>query len=251
MAFFSNRRGQFSYFAEQIGDFNWSGKSVLDFGGNIGNMLQDPNSTIEQERYWCLDIDKDAIEAGRAAFPKANWLIYDRYCFAFNPNGRRDLPLPRLGQKFDYVVAFSVFTNTTQTDMLDLVDQLEGMVSDNGTLAFTFIDPRHRLSSGQTNLEWRLELEKARGNISTTDVENIKRKTRAARWFMLVNGPGLYLESEDISPCKPDEEVSCYVYHTEDYMRTLFPRATVLPPVSNHLPHVNCRMQHCCVIKKG
>jgi hypothetical protein len=213
--------------------------------------LQDPGSTIDHERYWCLDVDKDAVEAGRVSFPMANWFIYDRYCFAFNPRGRRDLPLPHLGQKFDYVVAFSVFTNTTQTDMLDLVDQLEELVSDYGTLAFTFIDPRHRLPSGKTNLEWRLELERARGNISAADVENIKRNTRDANWFMLVNGPDLYVETEDIRHCKADEEISCYVYHAEEYMRTLFPRATVLPPVSSHLPHLNCRMQHCCIIRKG
>ena len=87
MAFFSNKLGQFTYFSRQVGNPNWSGKEVLDFGGNIGNILRDPNSTIDHERYWCLDVVKDSIELGRKSFPRAHWLFYDRYCFFFNPDG--------------------------------------------------------------------------------------------------------------------------------------------------------------------
>ena len=92
---------------------------MLDFGGNIGNMLRDPNSTIEEERYWCIDVVKESVESGKAAFPKAHWVFYDRYCFFFNPQGISRLKLPENSQSFDYVVAYSVFTNTSRTDMLD------------------------------------------------------------------------------------------------------------------------------------
>jgi hypothetical protein len=44
---------------------DWRGKNVLDFGGNIGNMLRDPNCTIDHERYWCLDVVEESIEKGR------------------------------------------------------------------------------------------------------------------------------------------------------------------------------------------
>ena len=124
MAFLSTKTGQFTYFSLQLGESDWSGKYVLDFGGNIGNMLRDPNSTIEEERYWCIDVVKESVESGKAAFPKAHWVFYDRYCFFFNPHGISRLKLPEFLQSFDYVVAYSVFTNTSRTDMLDLVDQL-------------------------------------------------------------------------------------------------------------------------------
>ena len=101
---------------------------MLDFGGNIGNMLRDPNSTIDEERYWCIDVVKESIESGKAVFPKAHWVFYDRYCFFFNPHGISRLKLPRLEQPFDYIVAYSVFTNTSRTDMLDLVEQLQGQL---------------------------------------------------------------------------------------------------------------------------
>jgi SAM-dependent methyltransferase len=244
MAFFSTKTGQFTYFSLQLGESIWRGKDVLDFGGNVGKILQDPNCTIDEGRYWCLDVVEDATEKGKAAYPKAHWFFYNRYCFAFNPHGVRGLPLPDLGRKFDYIVAYSVFTNTTVTDMLQLESQLESILAPGGALAFTFIDPYYFSSPGQNNIRWRLELETERGNISPAEMDDLTVRTRGANWFMLVNGPDLYFETEDIRPYKPEEEASCYVYHTAEYMNTLFPHATILPPANNE-------MQHCCVIRKS
>ena len=244
MAFFSTRTGQFTYFALQVGDPIWSGKNVLDFGGNIGNILQDPNSNIDHERYWCLDVVNEAVEKGKIAYPKSHWLFYNRYSFSFNPHGVRYLPVPDLGQTFDYIVAFSVFTNTTVTDMLQMVDQLESLLSPGGALAFTFLDPYYFASPKQSNFQWRLELELERKHITTSQMKDIAERSANADWFMLVNWTDLYVETEDIHRYKPEEEQTCYVYHTEAYMRSLFPKATILPPVSNE-------MHHCCVIRKS
>jgi SAM-dependent methyltransferase len=165
-AFLSTKTGQFTYFALQVGEPVWRGKDVLDFGGNMGNILRDPNSTIDEEHYWCLDVVEDAVEKGRQAYPKSHWIFYDRYCFYFNPHGIRGLPLPDLDRKFDYIVAYSVFTNTTVTDMLQLETQLESILVPGGVLAFTFIDPNYFSWPDRNNLQWRLELERKRGNIS-------------------------------------------------------------------------------------
>ncbi len=242
--FFSTRTGQFSYFARQIGESVWRGKNVLDFGGNIGNILRDPNSTIDEERYWCLDVVADAVEKGKAAYPKSQWIFYDRYSFSFNPHGIRGLPIPDLQQRFDYIVAFSVFTNTTETDMLQLVEQLENLLAPHGAFAFTFIDPYYYSSPGQTNFQWRLALERERHNISDSEMADLARRSQGAKWFMLVNSSELYIETEEIKPYEPEQEKTCYVYHTEAYMKTLFPRATILPPVNNE-------MHHCCIFRKS
>ena len=50
MTFISKKTGQFRYFALQLGSFDWQGKDVLDFGGNIGNLLLDPSG-----RVWLTD----------------------------------------------------------------------------------------------------------------------------------------------------------------------------------------------------
>jgi hypothetical protein len=107
----------------------------------------------------------------------------------------------------------------------------------------TFIDPFHFLSPGQSNFQWRLERELERGNVTYAETKDLARRVQGAKWFMLVNGGDLYIETEEVRPYEPHQEQTCYVYHTEEYMKTLFPRAMILPPINNG-------MQHCCVIRK-
>ena len=243
MAFFSKRTRQFTYFANQLRDPVWQGKDVLDFGGNIGNMLRDPNSTIDVERYWCIDVDNDALAIGRSSYPQAHWVWYNRYCFFFNPRGLPHVKLPAISQRFDYIVAYSVFPNTLATDMLELVDQLLPLLKSNGKLAFTFIDPYHRSWPhwyDGDNFLYRLEKIRVEEN-PYIDIDTTASKARNAKWFALVNGKDLYVETENIQPCEPEQHVSCYMFYTVDYMKQLFPSATILPPANNE-------MQHCCIL---
>ena len=251
MAWLSKKTGQFTYFSLQVGEPLWRGKKVLDFGGNIGNLLQDPNSNIEPEDYWCIDVDQEALERGQALHPKSHWVFYDRYCFFFNPNGVPNLRLPAVNQSFDYIVAYSVFTNTSQTDMLELVGQLEDLLAPGATLAFTFIDPNYfswpREYHGN-NFKWRLEREKElaheRGDTLDLDMPTLTRRAQGADWLMLVNSNDLYVETEAIQPYEPETQRTCHAFYTAEYMKNLFPRAAVRPPVNNE-------MQHCCLIRKS
>ena len=250
MAFLSTKTGQFTYFSIQLGQPDWRGKYVLDFGGNNGNMLRDPNSTIDEERYWCIDVVPESIQKGREAFPKAHWTFYDRYCFFFNPQGDPHANLPQLSPVFDYIVAYSVFTNTSRADMLDLVEQLMDGLSEGGAFAFTFIDPHYfpwpdRYAGN--NLRWRLEreifLEKEKGNALDIDVDELCERARFAPWFVLVNGEDLYLETDVTKKYEPEQQRTYHTFYSVDYMQSLFPYATILPPV-------NDEMQHCCVIRR-
>jgi hypothetical protein len=249
LAFLSTKTGQFTYFSVQLGESDWRGKHVLDFGGNVGNMLRDPNSTIDEERYWCIDVVRESIASGKDAFPTAHWLFYDRYCFFFNPTGIWQLKLPEIPQSFDYIVAYSVFTNTSSIDMLDLVPQLKSRLTDGGALAFTFIDPDYCSWPGRydgNNLRWRLEreifLEREKGNTLDIDVDDLVRRARHSPWFVLVNGEDLYLETEVWRVYEPEQQRTYHTFYTVEYMKSLFPEATILPPV-------NDEMQHCCVIR--
>jgi len=244
VAYFQALTGLFTYFSLQLGDPVWRGKNVLDFGGSIGAILRDPRSTIDEERYWCLDVNREAIERGEADYPKSHWVFYNRYCFEFNPHGILNLSIPDLRQTFDYIISFSVFTNNTETDMLQLVSQLEGMLAPGGALAFTFIDPFHFSSPGQSNFQWRLERELEKGKITAAEMKDLAGRVQGAKWCMLVNGGDLYIETEEIRHYEPDQKKSCYTYHTREYMKALFPHAMILPPVSD-------MHQHCCVIRKS
>ena len=48
----SNAYGQFAYFDAQLGHPDWRGKTVLDFGGNQGNLLETPGCPIDERDYW-------------------------------------------------------------------------------------------------------------------------------------------------------------------------------------------------------
>jgi hypothetical protein len=251
LAFLSTKTGQFTYFSMQLGERDWRGKQVLDFGGNIGNMLRDLNSTIDEDRYWCIDVVQESVEKGRTAFPRAHWVFYDRYCFFFNPQGISQLKLPEIPESFDYIVAYSVFTNTSRTDMLDLVEQLKAHLGDDGALAFTFIDPHYVSWPGRydgNNLRWRLEreifLEQEKGNSLDIDVDALCERARGAPWFVLVNGEDLYLETEVTKTYEVAQQRTYHTFYSVEYMKSLFPAATILPPV-------NDEMQHCCLIRKN
>ncbi|HEY3040357.1 MAG TPA: hypothetical protein VGJ66_16590 [Pyrinomonadaceae bacterium] len=250
MPFFSAKANQFTYFSQQLGERLWQGKNVLDFGGNIGNILRDPNSTINEERYWCLDVVKESIDRGRALYPRSHWLFYDRYCFFFNPGGVVKLPLPDLGLNFDFIVGYSVFTNTPPSEMLEMVSQLTDRLSSGGALAFTFIDPFHWSWPAKyegNNFQWRLEQEivigKEAGRELNIDIPQLVKKAEGSSWFMLVNGEDLYVETEEIGSYQPERQRTCHVFHTQAYMRSLLPQAEILAPANNE-------MQHCVVIRK-
>jgi hypothetical protein len=55
------KSGQFAYFDEQLNHPDWRGKAVMDFGGNAGNLLLNPDCAIRQEDYYCVDVLREAI----------------------------------------------------------------------------------------------------------------------------------------------------------------------------------------------
>ncbi len=228
----AGKTSQFAYFDRQLDHPDWSGKSVLDFGGNRGYILRDPACRIDPRNYYCLDVVKDAIDEGRSTYPEAHFIHYDRYNCSFNPTGVVNLPVPDLGHKFDIILAYSVFTHTTLAEKKVLVQQLEAQLAPGGTLAFTFIDPHWN-----ENLNWRLVRTKI-----DRKIEDLLEHSRGARWCSLVGGE-LYVEdsgswSNEIEGC-----LTYHVFYTADFLRELFPHAIVRPPV-------NDEMQHCCLIRK-
>jgi hypothetical protein len=134
--------------------------------------------------------------------------------------------------------------------MLQLVNQLKDCLAPNGAFAFTFIDPHYYSWPDRyrgNNLVWRLQreifLEREKGNILNIDVCALSERAKDADWFVLVNGEDLYFEGEEVPPYPPELQRTYHTFYTADYMHSLFPNATILPPA-------NDEMQHCCVIRK-
>lgn len=236
----SSRIGQFAYFDRQLGHPDWAGKRVLDFGGNVGNILLDPNCEIEHDKYWSLDVSRDAITEGRRRYPDANFVFYDRYNFEYNPTGRPGLPVPDLGPRFDFILGWSVFTHMSKAETLDIADQLLRFLTDDGKAAFSFLDPtftpppgwaRKQESPGLSNLGWRLTARRA----TKPDLDVAGLLARAERtsltWTTQINEDQLAFDPDE-DGVSPDTPKRWYVtFCTPTYMRQLFPRGEVLDPV--------------------
>ena len=238
MSFITQNDGQFPYFDEQLGKPQWRGKKVLDFGGNIGNILHHLNSTIDREHYWCIDVSRDAIEAGRRAAPGAHFVFYDRYNPEFNPGGIENLPLPPTETSFDFILALSVFTHTIKTEMIEFVCELRRLLNHGGRLAFTFFDPHYTPADSNTcNLKYYCE--QRLDPISIPHVSDLVESTQDLSWCALTAGE-LRINSD--GPVGSDNHENEYlVFYTVPYLKTIFPEAHILDPVP---PFAR---QHCCV----
>lgn len=244
----STRFTQFHYFDQLLEHPRWEGSKVLDFGGNIGTFLTGAGDSVDQEDYWCIDLNPIVIGEGRREFPRAHFVHYNRYNSQYNPDGVRYLPVPDCGVKFDIILAFSVFTHVHQSEMLELVGQLRGMLAPEGVLAFTFCDARYDRSLSDPALpsgsDVRKNLERQRVKNSSREIEDIVERACQSRWCVLID-EALYVEpgpelSHQQRLGKPAE--SYCTYFTVDYMASLFPEAKVLPPVSPE-------WQHCCILR--
>jgi SAM-dependent methyltransferase len=236
--------GRFTYFDKQLDYPRWSEKTVLDFGGNDGGLLPDSKGAIRPEKYYCVDVIREALNEGRKRFPEAHWFHYNRYNCSFNPTGIKDSPIPDMGTEFDIILAYSVFTHTTREEMHDLVEQLEARLAPGGTLAFTFIDPHYRSwpeTYNGNNLRWRLERTQQRN--LTSDVDQLMERSRGADWCALVNGTELHLNSNGAWVNEAERCLTYNIYYSVSFFRREFPYATIRPPV-------NGEMQHCCLIQR-
>jgi len=244
VSYVSNRLGQFRYFDQQLGKPAWSGKRVLDLGGNRGNLLIDSNAAIDQDNYWCIDVYRDAISKGKETLPKAHWIFYNRYNIQYNPVGIKDMKLPDTGEEFDFILAYSVFTHTSKAEMIDLVTQLRSLLTEGGSLAFTFLDPQWNAFDGDpypgSNMKWRLQVNKSEH--PEIDVDPMLAKAKGAKWVTLIDDE-LYVDDERQPESSLTGQRAYIVLCDPEHMKTIFPEAEILPPVAPE-------RQHCCIIRR-
>tara|TARA_Y100000389_G_scaffold205007_1_gene261894 strand:- start:3449 stop:4183 length:735 start_codon:yes stop_codon:yes gene_type:complete len=101
--------------------------TVLDYGGNTGNLLFFSDGKIKEENYTCVDLDQNALDVGEKDYPNAEWLKYNKYNWSYNHSGSThpDYPILR-NETVDYIFSYSVFSHS---DFLDLLLTLQWMRS--------------------------------------------------------------------------------------------------------------------------
>jgi SAM-dependent methyltransferase len=236
----STRRTQFPYFNELLGRPVWKGRKILDFGGNIGTFLASAGDKVDHQDFWCIDINPAVIAQGRSLYPRAHFVHFNRYNSQYNPHGIRNHPIPDCGVKFDFIFGFSVFTHVDEKEMIENVGSLRQMLSADGVLAFTFLEPHYDRSLSDPSLQ--------RGSTVLSNLgprENYEA-VRRARWFVLIDNR-IYIEPGD-TVCHQKRtgkplEAFCSFF-TEEHIKSLFPDAAVYAPVHRE-------WQHCCVIRNS
>lgn len=234
----STRLTQFPYFDEVLGHPVWKGRKILDFGGNVGTFLASAGEQVDHEEYWCLDVNPAVVEQGRLTYPRAHFVHFNRYSSQYNPHGIRNLAIPDCGVKFDFILAFSVFTHVDAHEMMESVGALRQMLARDGVLAFTFFDPHYDRSLSAPA--------QPRG---ATVLRNLGPRGRSemvkrARWFVIIDDR-LYVEPGNLV-CHQRRQgralESFTSFFTSEFIKSIFSGATIHPPV--------CReWQHCCVIR--
>ena len=245
MSFISGRYGQFAYFDRQLGRPDWRGKRVLDFGGNAGNILDDPTCTIDPRLYWSLDVSRDAIARGKQLHPASHFAFYDRYNPEFNPEGVEGLGLPRIGEDFDLILALSVFTHTSRAERVEIVGGLLAMLGEGGRLAFTILDPRHiPPDSDDSNLRHfvRKYHEDHAGSPTPDDLRRLERASDARRCTLVDESLYVDVEASSFPPPPPDGRTRYLTLCTPDEVKEDFPTVEVIAPVVPFPRH------HCCIL---
>jgi SAM-dependent methyltransferase len=246
----STRVTQFDYFDRLLDRPAWEGRKVLDFGGNIGTFLVGAGDRVDHADYVCLDLNRQVIEEGRLAYPRARFVHYDRYSPQYNPSGIRGLPIPDLGTDFDIILAFSVFTHTDSSEMVELVEQLRARLAPRGVLAFTFCDPGYDRSLSDPSLPpgsgVRNVLLRQRDESPWLDdaaIDAMVERAGRSRWCILIDDR-LYVEpgAELCHQTRAGRPLESYcAYFTVGFVASLFPDARVLPPAKPE-------WQHCCIL---
>jgi len=104
-----------------------TGKSILDYGGNRGNLLEDGVETgsILPENYTSMDVDKVGLNHLKESYPNTNTMLYNRHNPVYNPQGEKHLKFPYDDNTFDIVYSYSVNTHSSWSDYrFDILEML-------------------------------------------------------------------------------------------------------------------------------
>ena len=124
----------YSIFAQCV--FDYSNQSILDFGGNRGNLISSSNGIINPEKYTCLDVSREGLAALPKGIKSIHWNRYHPY---YNPNGNPEEPFPEM-EWHDIVFANSVFTHHLLEEALYYIENLSKYTN---RIVFTYIDPEN------------------------------------------------------------------------------------------------------------
>ena len=136
------RQPRLKFFDVMHGSPNWAESTILDIGGNRGNLCID-GAEMDKfllQQYTCLEVDAEAIKHGQQSYPEANWVHHNAFNNVYNVDGIDELPYPFEDNTFDIICAYSVYSHTTFKQFIhDLIEILR-VCKEGGSVAITLVD---------------------------------------------------------------------------------------------------------------
>ena len=121
----------------------WYEKKILDYGCNVGHLLTTaPANTIDPTNYIGIDPQYKALDVARENHPDANWIHYDGYHVAFNPNGSKT-EKPNLPFNPEIIVSHGVFTHCDMETILETLEYFKQIIQPNGYIVFSVWEDKH------------------------------------------------------------------------------------------------------------
>jgi SAM-dependent methyltransferase len=136
------RQPRFDFFDMMHDKPDWSDASILDIGGNRGNLLEDglELKRFTAEQYTSLDVDQEALNFGKQQHSTANWVHHDAFNNVYNIQGQEELVYPFDDNTFDLICSYSVYSHTTfKQFVFDLIEMFR-ICKPNGSIALTLVD---------------------------------------------------------------------------------------------------------------
>lgn len=117
-----------------------SGKAILDYGGNRGNLLADiSNRKLELSSYINMDVDKESLDYFRNMFPDAKAVHYNRFNPVYNTTGEKFIPFPLKDDSVNIVFSHSVNTHSSFEDYLFDLKEMSRVVKPGGVVCTSLI----------------------------------------------------------------------------------------------------------------
>jgi 2-polyprenyl-3-methyl-5-hydroxy-6-metoxy-1,4-benzoquinol methylase len=134
----------------------WTQKKILDYGCNAGNLLRSSKGNIKENKYTGIDVQEIPLRIARADFPEANWIQYNGYHRAFNPDGTQQFP--DIIEKFDYIFCIGVFQHMDISEISKTLEYFKTLLLPGGKIIFSFWERKHWLPYSTIFLPTKLKV---------------------------------------------------------------------------------------------
>lgn len=158
---------------------NWNKGKILDFGCNVGHLLETSNGEISEFDYTGVDVLIEPLEIAKKKYLNATWVHYNNYNSTFNYNGIKNLKL-ELTDKYDVIVAYDVFTHCEIPEIKKKIEMLKQFVNSNGIILFNLWEIKYfwrYLTSLKNNFNLDLDYLRWQGSYARDSVYLVNRKT--------------------------------------------------------------------------